>query len=308
MLRLFCSFIIAVSSLQVDCDDGKKGGCQHTCYQNQCRCPKCWELDENGLDCVPEHDKVKINCSPSGIAVLVSECVIPGERTLGLRDFNCVPKQDPNGDYLFSTTLEKCGTMLKINENATEATFKNTVIAKPYRRKGVAFGRDLKFDFQCKYDMNYQDVHAGQEIENGVFETETAASGSLKFGLRWFTGSDYATEATEDHPKRVGNQIFFDVHALAPLENLSFFVENCTVSEKNSDLTYSIIMDRCGDKYTKTKFESGFFSKTSVQISYTAFTFVSSGDLSQQSVSCAVTICEPGFTCPQEPVCEDDSR
>ena len=88
MLRLFCSFIIAVSSLQVDCEDGKRGGCQHTCYQNQCRCPKCWTLDENGLDCVPEQDKVKINCSPSGIAVLVSECVIPGERTLGLRDFN----------------------------------------------------------------------------------------------------------------------------------------------------------------------------------------------------------------------------
>ena len=88
MLRLFCSFIIAVSSLQVDCEDGKRGGCQHTCYQNQCRCPQCWTLDENGLDCVPEQDKVKINCSPSGIAVLVSECVIPGERTLGLRDFN----------------------------------------------------------------------------------------------------------------------------------------------------------------------------------------------------------------------------
>ena len=95
MLRLFCSFIIAVSSLQVDCEDGKRGGCQHTCYQNQCRCPQCWTLDENGLDCVPEQDKVKINCSPSGIAVLVSECVIPGERTLGLRDFNvsfCVKK------------------------------------------------------------------------------------------------------------------------------------------------------------------------------------------------------------------------
>ena len=126
--------------------------------------------------------------------------------------------------------------MLKINSNATEATFKNTVIAKPYRRKGVAFGRDLKFDFQCTYDMSYQDVHAGQEIENGVYQTETAATGSLNFGLRWFTGSDFAEEATENHPKRVGNQIFFDVHALAPLEGLSFFVENCTVSERKSQM------------------------------------------------------------------------
>ena len=90
-------------------------------------------------------------------------------------------------------------------------------------------------------------------------------------------------------------------------------------------MTYSIIKDNCGDKYTKTKFESGFFSTTSIQISYTgqftfllaatesstfisAFTFVSSSDLSQQSVSCAVTICEPGVTCPEEPVCDDDSR
>ena len=39
-----------------------------------------------------------------------------------------------------------------------------------------------------------------------------------------------------------------------------------------------------------------------------AFTFVSSSDLSQQSVSCAVTICEPGVTCPEEPTCDDDSR
>ena len=92
-------------------------------------------------------------------------------------------------------------------------------------------------------------------------------------------------------------------------------------------MTYSIIKDNCGDKYTKTKFESGFFSTTSIQISYTgkstillvmvaiesstiisAFTFVSSSDLSQQSVSCAVTICEPGVTCPEEPTCDDDSR
>ena len=96
---------------------------------------------------------------------------------------------------------------------------------------------------------------------------------------------------------------------------------------EDSDLAYSIIKDNCGDKYTKTKFESDFFSTTSIQISYTgkwsfllarvateslifnsAFTFVSSSDLSQQSVSCAVTICEPGVTCPEEPVCDDDSQ
>ena len=38
---------------------------------------------------------------------------------------------------------------------------------------------------------------------------------------------------------------------------------------EDSDLAYSIIKDNCGDKYTKTKFESGFFSTTSIQISYT---------------------------------------
>ena len=46
-----------------------------------------------------------------------------------------------------------------------------------------------------------------------------------------------------------------------------------TVKNRNfledSDLAYSIIKDNCGDKYTKTKFESEFFSTTSIQISYT---------------------------------------
>ena len=266
MLKYLNIFILVIGVRvieAVDCDDGNKGGCSHVCFQSKsfdgtntsvyiifkdvCRCPKCWELDESGLNCLPETGKVKINCSPSGMAVLVDKCVIPGERTLGLNDFNvnilllqvddneyvqCVPKQDPNGDYLFSTTLEKCGTLLKIDENGENATFRNTIIAKPYRRKGVAFGRDLKFDVQCTYGMTYLDAQGGQEIENGIYETKTFSTGSLNFDLDFYTGSSYDAKVDADNnPRRVGNTIFFDVHALVPLDKLSFYVTDCTVTE-----------------------------------------------------------------------------
>ena len=76
------------SSIAVDCDDGNRGGCEHVCYKDKCICPLCWTLEENELDCIPDQSKIRLNCSPSGIALLVEQCVVRGERTLSLLDTN----------------------------------------------------------------------------------------------------------------------------------------------------------------------------------------------------------------------------
>ena len=96
------------------------------------------------------------------MAVLVDQCVFPGDRALSLRDSFCVGRPNPEGSVLFSTLLEQCDTQLKIDVDAQKATFRNSVIGQPRRHKGVIFGRRLSFDFQCTYDMNYTDVASDQ--------------------------------------------------------------------------------------------------------------------------------------------------
>ena len=78
MLKYLNIFILVIGVRlieAVDCDDGNKGGCSHVCFQSKsfdctinsvyiifkdmCRCPKCWELDDSGLNCLPETGKVK---------------------------------------------------------------------------------------------------------------------------------------------------------------------------------------------------------------------------------------------------------
>ena len=54
----------------------------------------------------------------------------------------------------------------------------------------------FEFDFQCTYDMNYNDVNADQEIENGVYETETSSTGSLNFGLKFYTSDTFNYEGS----------------------------------------------------------------------------------------------------------------
>lgn len=45
--------------------------------------------DENGLDCLPDDTKIRLNCSPHGMAILVDSCIVRGSRTLSLADTDC---------------------------------------------------------------------------------------------------------------------------------------------------------------------------------------------------------------------------
>jgi len=120
--------------------------------------------------------------------------------------------------------------------------------------------------------MTYLDAQGGQEIENGVYETKTFSTGSLNFGLGFFTGSSYEVKVDADNnPRRVGNTIFFDVHALVPLDKLNFYVTDCTVTEDDTGNSYKIVADSCPDKYTRTKLESEFLTKTQIRFSYTGW-------------------------------------
>ena len=162
MMYLLIGVLFTLSAA-INCNDGNRGGCSHTCYENVCICPTCWMLDDTGLSCIPATNKVKITCSASGMAVLVDQCVFPGDRTVTLRGNHCQGKTDPNGSLLFSTTLEQCDTQLKIDYENQQATFRNSVIGKPRRQKGIMFGRVLSFDFECTYDMNYTDIASNQD-------------------------------------------------------------------------------------------------------------------------------------------------
>ena len=49
MYLFFVLFALARSDNEVNCNDGNRGGCSHSCHRDVCTCPPCWTLDGSGL-------------------------------------------------------------------------------------------------------------------------------------------------------------------------------------------------------------------------------------------------------------------
>ena len=80
---------IGLTTAQLDCFTDN-GGCSHFCSSDACSCPPCWQLDADGLTCVPDPNHVTTTCGPSGMSIDVDECVYNGDTmTLTLNDGNC---------------------------------------------------------------------------------------------------------------------------------------------------------------------------------------------------------------------------
>ena len=79
VFRFFIDICIIAETVAVDCEDGNKGGCAHFCQNNDCHCPPCWVLDENGLDCVPDNSK------SSGLLIVYSNKMYSTPRLLQKR-------------------------------------------------------------------------------------------------------------------------------------------------------------------------------------------------------------------------------
>lgn len=228
------------------------------------------------------------------MAVLVDKCVFPGNRIVTLRDAHCQGRPDPNESLLFSTTLEQCDTQLKIDTKQQKATFRNTVIGKPKREKGVLFGRVLSFDFECTYDMNYTDIASDQRIDANVYDANTFSTGDLEYQINFYHDRNFTVPVPPSTTRRIGTRIYFEVEAIKPLEQLSFYVSECRVVELDTGREYKIIDNGgCLNEPLKMELHSSFTSNKAVRLSYTAFAFAGSSTIINQKVDCTVEVCSP---------------
>ena len=238
------------------------------------------------------------------MAVLVDKCVFPGTRHVTLRDAYCQARPDPNESLLFSTTLEQCDTQLKIDVDRQKATFRNTVIGRPKREKGVLFGRVLSFDFECTYDMNYTDISSDQRIDANVYDVNTFSTGDLEYRINFYYDRNFTIPVASDAtPRRIGTRIYFEVEATKSLEQLSFYVSECRVVELDSGREYKIIDNGgCLNEPLKMELHSPFTSNKAIRLSYTAFAFAGSSTINNQQVECTVEVCgstsAEGSLCP----------
>lgn len=139
---------------------------------------------------------------------------------------------------------------------------------KPFRQHGVAFGRDMRFDFRCSYNISTNDITAKKNIENEQFIESTKGDGNFLFNLYFYETSKFES-ITEQSNITIGNLMFFEIRALAPVPGLKFFVHGCVVRGSEAHQIYKIVDKGCPDHYTKTTRYGSYTQEESVRFSYT---------------------------------------
>ena len=139
---------------------------------------------------------------------------------------------------------------------------------KPFRQHGVAFGREMQFDFRCSYNITTNDITAKKNIKNEQFIQNTKGDGALHFDLNFYETSKFE-QVTEQKNITIGNLMFFDIRARAPVPGLNFFVHECVVNGAEPEQTYNIIDKGCLDHYTKTSRYDSYTNTEFSRFSYT---------------------------------------
>ena len=113
------SEIISTDTETVDCYINN-GGCSHTCDrsgdQHYCRCPSCWELSEDQVNCRPMSDKIQTQCLSNAMEITVHKCVLQGSHdytTARMSDGDCAfEKNDDRLTVTMTNPLGECGMQL----------------------------------------------------------------------------------------------------------------------------------------------------------------------------------------------------
>ena len=107
------------------------GGCSHYCnaMSQQCECPTCWVLGDDGVTCGIDQSKIELTCSDTGFDIQVDECIFIGDTddtvVLGLMnhgnstDGACQTFDYDNGVHSISGGLDNCGTEASYDDDGT---------------------------------------------------------------------------------------------------------------------------------------------------------------------------------------------
>ena len=138
---------------------------------------------------------------------------------------------------------------------------------KPFREKGVAFGREHRFDFRCSYNITTSDIGAEKNIENEEYVDSTFGDGKLQFELNFFENNKFETITSQTNVT-IGNSMFFEIRAISEVPGLNFFVHTCRIKGQLGQ-EYTILENGCPDQYTKTQRYGDYSHHKSVRFSYT---------------------------------------
>ena len=125
------------ASSSINCSENN-GGCSHYCNasRQQCECPSCWALGDDGITCDIDQSKIQVVCSDTGFDIEVEECIFIGDSddvvTIGLidhgdnMDLMCSSTNATDGVHSIETGLDSCGTEASYDDNG-KLSFKNTL-------------------------------------------------------------------------------------------------------------------------------------------------------------------------------------
>lgn len=214
-------------------------------------------------------------------------------------------------DFYFQleTSLDSCGTFVSSSDDE-KVTFSQTVFATA--DSGPIFvGNPIELSFQCVYDRN-ADTSTDGDFDRITTNTGASGQGNFQFELVVYEDDTFDQLVPEGDVIIVGERVHFGVRSSSLPDTVSFMVTDCTISNADFGLSYSIITEMCPDPITRTQFhEEGPFSKLA-KVSYDAFRFdTGTNEDHEEELSCQIIVCDNeknDSICNSPPSCDRRRR
>ena len=146
--------VASVGTESVDCYINN-GGCSHTCDRSgdahYCRCPNCWEMGEDQLNCRPMAQYLQTTCKANAMEITMHKCVLEGSHdfeSASMSDGDCAfVKNDDRLTVTMTNPLGECGMQLDYDSSTEEIIYSvsSNLISHAFWR--ISYYFPYKFNF-----------------------------------------------------------------------------------------------------------------------------------------------------------------
>jgi len=293
----------------LDCDDGNNGGCSHFCNQdlNICECPDCWMLRDDNAECTPDPANIIISCEQSAMSLSLNRCIysndIADDITLSFADQTCESTTVGSSQFDISTGLDECATSISVEGD--EIVFDNTISVKNrVNNHGIVMNSNVNIDVQCRFSSIISDV-SSSNYTNAPAAQQVGATGNgnFQFEASFYDDENFDNEAGADTEQMVGEAVFFGLSPSVPVEDLSFIVNDCSVTDGTN--SFAVFENGCPNPVVNNDaVTQSFLNTDNFQLSYTAFQFSGNDELQSMEMHCSLYVCMMGICPVEEPVCD----
>jgi len=185
------------------------------------------------------------------------------------------------------------------NNDDGSLSFANKVQLKTFSESDVIYkSAVVLIDFECKYDNVYSGIEAdGIKISTTHVDVNTdGGKGKFQFTLTQYMDSELTDVANDDDFTKLGSDLFFKLSMKDPIPELVYSIQECTVKDKNSNLSYPIFTKHCADSAigVKSSLLNNEKVQTGIRFSYPSFSFVQTADDTGNTMKliCTVVVCD----------------